>query len=171
MILKLVAMTQQALLPSEFRHGIYESFKIESVSSSGRIVRPSVRPLQWLARVELRFRTTTGQPGFFGPFIHGPYQWQARVALMITTTTDQFYPTRKEGRAQNSSETSTRRRKLSAFMVIKKTMWQITFLFFLDFGISSIILMQVQNFGSQILVLSRNRADFTRKAATVQFFY
>ena len=95
-------VTQKTVPPSEFGHGSCGSFKTESVWSSGRTVRPSVRPFQWLARVELVFMSTTVQSGLisFGPSVHGPYQWLARVALVITTTTDQFYPTRKEGRAQ-----------------------------------------------------------------------
>ena len=41
----------------------YQSFKIESAQgSSGRTVRPSVRPFQWLTRVELVFMSTTGIP-------------------------------------------------------------------------------------------------------------
>ena len=95
-------VTQKTVPPSEFGHGSCGSFKTESVWSSGRTVRPSVRPFQWLARVELVFMSTTVQSGLisFGPSVHGPYQWLARVALVITTTTDQFHPTRKEGRAQ-----------------------------------------------------------------------
>ena len=48
-------------------------------------------------------------------------------------------------------------------------MWQITF-HVLDIGISSIILMQVQNFCSKILVLSRSQVDAFRKATIVEVF-
>ena len=48
------------------------------------------------------------------------------------------------------------------------SMWQITFA--LDIGISPIILMQVQNFCSKMLVLSRNKADVSRKVTIVELF-
>ena len=62
----------------------YQSFKIESAQgSSGRTVRPSVRPFQWLARVELVFMSTTGIPD--------------RSSLDRPSTD---HSTRKEGRAE-----------------------------------------------------------------------
>ena len=69
-----LAISQQSSSAKWIRTREMWDFKTESVWSSG----------QWSV----------------GPSVHGPYQWLARVALVITFTADQFYPTRKEGRAQ-----------------------------------------------------------------------
>ena len=104
MILEWVAMTQQAFPPSEFGHGICGSIKIESVWSSGRTVRPSVRPFQWLARVELE--------SCIQRVFRIDQFWTVRPRTISGTDS-------KRRPGSNSSETSTRSRKLSASLVVK----------------------------------------------------